>query len=141
MSRIRLYIDEDAMQHALVIALRARRVEVATASECGMINQSDQAHLEYACSQGRALYSFNIRDYALLHEKWIAGGLAHCGIVLAPQQRYSVGEQLRRLLLLLSRRSAAQMTSRLEFLSVWGRDDQSLAPVRTEPPPPPSRLR
>jgi hypothetical protein len=28
MSRIRLYFDEDAMQHALVVALRARRVDV-----------------------------------------------------------------------------------------------------------------
>jgi hypothetical protein len=42
MSRIRLYFDEDAMQQALVVALRARRVEVLTASESGMIHRSDE---------------------------------------------------------------------------------------------------
>jgi hypothetical protein len=36
MSRIRLYFDEDAMQRALVVALRARRIDVLTASDSGM---------------------------------------------------------------------------------------------------------
>jgi hypothetical protein len=40
MSRIRLYFDEDAMQQALFVALRARRIDVLTASECGMIGKS-----------------------------------------------------------------------------------------------------
>jgi hypothetical protein len=42
------------------------------------------------------LYSFNIRDYSVLHEQWIASGREHSGIILASQQRYSIGEQLRR---------------------------------------------
>ncbi len=67
MSRIRLYVDEDAMQHGLVVALRARRVDVVTASDCGMINRSDEAHLRSASDAGRVLYSFNIRDYFALH--------------------------------------------------------------------------
>jgi hypothetical protein len=62
MSRIRLYFDEDAMQHALVVALRARRVDVLTASRCGMVNRSDEEHLRRANSDGRVLHSFNIRD-------------------------------------------------------------------------------
>jgi len=121
MSRIRLYFDEDAMQHALVVALRARRVDVLTASSGGMVNRSDEEHLRHATGDGRVLYSFNIRDYSSLHAQWIASGQAHSGIILAPQQRYSTGEQLRRLLHLLNRRSAAEMLSRLEYLSTWGR--------------------
>ena len=121
MSRIRLHFDEDATQNALVAALRARRVDVLTASDCGMVGRSDEAHLHHASSDGRVLYSFNIRDYSLLHEQWIVSGQEHSGIILAFQQRYSIGEQLRRLLHLLNRRSAAEMLSRLEYLSSWGR--------------------
>jgi len=54
-SRIRLYLDEDAMQTALVIALRARRVDVLTASDCAMVGRSDEDHLRYATSGGRVL--------------------------------------------------------------------------------------
>ena len=121
MSRIRLYFDEDAMQHALVVAFRARRVDVSTASDSGMVGRSDEEHLRHANIDGRVLYSFNIRDYSLLHEQWIASGREHSGIILASQQRYSIGEQLRRLLHLLNRKPAAEMLSRLEYLSTWGR--------------------
>jgi len=109
------------MQHALVVALRARRVDVLTASDCGMVGRSDGEHLHHASNDGRVLYSFNIRDYTMLHEQWIASGREHSGIVLAFQQRYSIGEQLRRLLHILNRRSAVEMVSRLEYLSTWGR--------------------
>ncbi len=120
MSRIRLCFDEDAMRQARVVALRARHVGVFTASESGMINRSDEQHLAYAAGAGLASCSFNIKDYAMLHEQWTAAGRAHSGIVLAPQQRYSVGDQLRRLLRILNRVPASQMGSRLEYLSHWG---------------------
>ena len=121
MGRLRLYLDEDAMQHGLVIALRARRIDIVTAAEAGMINKSDEDHLERAAAEGRVLYSFNIADYYALHFSWLARGRTHAGIVLAPQQRYSVGEQLRRLLDMLNKRTAVEMQSRIEHLSVWGR--------------------
>src|SRR5437588_5738948 len=96
MSRIRLHFDEDATQHALVASLRARRVDVLTALDSGMVGKSDEEHLRHASNNGRVLYSFNIKDYSLLHEQWTASGLEHSGIILAFQQRYSIGEQLRR---------------------------------------------
>ena len=86
-----------------------------------MVGRSDEEHLRHASIDGRVLYSFNIRDYSLLHEQWIASGREHSGIILASQQRYSIGEQLRRLLHLLNRKPAAEMLSRLEYLSTWGR--------------------
>jgi hypothetical protein len=36
MSRIRLYFDEDAMQNALIVALRARRIDIPTVADCEM---------------------------------------------------------------------------------------------------------
>ena len=108
------------MQQGLVTALRTRRIDVVTAFEARMINRSDDAHLRRATSEDRVLYSFNIADYCRLHRQWLSNGETHGGIILAPQQRYTVGEQLRRLLLLLARNTPVEMRSRLEYLSVWG---------------------
>jgi hypothetical protein len=41
------------------------------------------------------------------------------GIIGAPQQRYAVGKELRRLMRLVSRVSAEEMQNQLEFLSSW----------------------
>ncbi len=59
--RIRLYVDEDAMDKDLLQALRARGVDVLTAFETGMIERSDEDHLEFVTRKGRVLYSFNLQ--------------------------------------------------------------------------------
>jgi hypothetical protein len=47
-------------------------------------------------------------------------GKSHAGIVLAQQQRYSIGEQMRRLLTLIAAKSAEEMKDQVEFLGAWG---------------------
>jgi hypothetical protein len=117
--KIRLYVDEDSMRHALVEALRARGVDVLTALEAGMIKRKDEEHLEYATVQGRVLYTFNVGDFYRLHTAFLKQGKSHAGIILARQQRYPVGEQMRRLLKLIAAKSAEEMKNRVEFLSAW----------------------
>ena len=56
MSRIRLYADEDAMRNAVIAALRVRKVDVLTPSDCGMVNRDDDEHLDYASREERVLY-------------------------------------------------------------------------------------
>jgi hypothetical protein len=46
-------------------------------------------------------------------------GESRAGIILAVQQRYSVGEQMRRLLRLIDTLTAEEMRDRIEFLSAW----------------------
>jgi len=116
---IRLYIDEDAMDKDLVQALRARGLDVITALDARMIERSDDEHLDYATAQGCVLYSFNVGDFYRLHTAYMAQGKSHAGIILAQQQRYSVGEQMRRLLKLIATKSVEQMKSEAEFLSAW----------------------
>jgi len=117
---LRLYLDEDAMRHSLVRALRARGIDVLTALEAGMIERDDRAHLEYATKQGRALCTFNVGDFYQLHSEYVALGRRHTGIILMQQQSYSVGEVLRRLLRLIASKSADERPSWVEFLSAWG---------------------
>jgi hypothetical protein len=107
------------MEGGLVWSLRAHKVDVTTAQEEEMINQPDALHLERATMLGRTLYSFNMGDYLALHTDCLTQGTHHAGIILATQQTYSVGEQMRRLLKIVSLKSAEAMQDQVEFLSAW----------------------
>jgi len=94
-SQIRLYIDEDAMDTDLVAALRSRGVTVSDTASAG---QSDSAQLALATKEQCVLYTFNVSDFYRLHTGWLRDGRDHAGMILAPQQRFTTGEQLRRIL-------------------------------------------
>lgn len=117
--RIRLYLDEDSMDRALVRALRARQVDVLTAVEAGLIAKPDSQHLTYASDSSRALFTYNVGDFCRLHESLIREERGHSGIICAQQQSYTIGETLRRLLRLIGAVSADEMRNRVEFLSRW----------------------
>jgi hypothetical protein len=114
--RIRLYFDEDSARHSLVRELRFRGADLVTAMEAGMAGRADGEQLEWAASNGRALYSFNRSDFHCLHTTWLREGRNHSGIILS-RQGLSVGEQMRRLLRLIAARSADEMQNHVEFLS------------------------
>ena len=114
--QIRLYIDEDAMSRALIRGLRSRGIDVTTTLDEGMVGQSDQAQLEYAAATGRVFFTFNIGDFCRLHKAYLAHRNSHSGIVVVYRQRYTVGEQLRRLLKLADAKSAEDITNQLVFL-------------------------
>jgi hypothetical protein len=116
---LRFYFDEDSMSRPLLRGLTVRGVDVTNAIDEGLAGQSDSAHLDYAASQGRVLFTFNVGDFLRLHTEWLSDGRNHAGLVLAPQQRYSIGEQLRRLLRVNKERSPLEMRNRAEFLSRW----------------------
>jgi len=118
--QIRLYLDEDAMDSDLVHALRLRGIDVTTALDAGRTSSADEEHLKYAIASERTLYSFNVSDFMALHTSYLAAGKPHAGIILGRQQRYSVGEQMRRLVRLVQMRSAESLRNTIEFLSAWG---------------------
>ncbi len=113
---IRLYIDEDAMARAFVSGLRARNVDLKTVFEEGMLGQSDEAQLEYATQQGRVIYTFNVGHFCQLHTEFIAQGKNHAGIIVVYRQRYSIGEQIRRVINLIQIISAEEMKNNIQFL-------------------------
>lgn len=102
------------------MALRLRGVDVVTANEVGLHDASDPEHLAHAAAHELVLYTFNIGDFMALHTAYLAEGKDHAGIILGDQQRYGIGEQMRRLLRLSQMTSAEEMRNRIEFLSAWG---------------------
>jgi len=117
--QLRLYLDEDSSSHALAHNLRLRGIDVTTVLEEGRIGRPDNEQLEFATEQGRAIYSCNKGDFQRLHTAYLSQSRNHAGIILAPQQRYSIGEQARRLLHLIKTKSSEEMQNSLEFLSKW----------------------
>ena len=52
-----LYLDEDTMARALVVALRARGADVRTVVEAGLQGKHDSSQLEWAAANGRSIYT------------------------------------------------------------------------------------
>ena len=69
MGSVRLYLDEDAGEHAVIQGLRARNIDVLTTSEANRLGSDDYSQLEFEASSSRVLYTFNVRDFVKLHHE------------------------------------------------------------------------
>jgi hypothetical protein len=116
MSDVRLYVDEDAGENAVVQGLHARGIDVLTTLEANRCGTSDEEQLDFAIEQGRTIYTFNAGDFARLHGEHLREGVDHAGIVVLPDQRCSIGEKIRRLAGFISRVTAEDMVNRMEYL-------------------------
>jgi hypothetical protein len=116
MSEARLYVDEDASEHAVVQGLRVRGIDVLTTFEAGRSGAPDEEQLAFAMNEKRAIYTFNVAHFARLHSDYLKQGARHYGIIVIPEQRYSVGEKIRRVAGLLRRVSAEEMIDHMEYL-------------------------
>jgi len=75
MSQARLYLDEDARGRSFVFGLRARNIDVLTASEANMINRDDHDHLAPAAKSGRSYTSSMLRTTAFfIRIGWVKAG-------------------------------------------------------------------
>jgi len=118
-SKIRFSLDEDSVEKSLVAAFRNADLDVVTVNEIERQTYSDEEQLIWATEQGRVIYSYNRRDFCRLHSEFLQQATNHAGIVLLQQQRYSIGQQLRGVLKLVSAIPAEQMVNQLVFLSAY----------------------
>jgi len=107
------------MDSDLAAALRSRGVIVITAFDAGLTEKPDEEQLAFPTAHECVLYTFNVSDFHRLRTQWISAGREHAGMILAPQQRFSVGEQLRRILRLRATTTTASIRNQVEFLSNW----------------------
>lgn len=117
--QIRLYMDEDTMHSPVITGLRARGIDVASVTEEENEGLEDIDQLEYATAHNRVLCTGNSGDFLRLHTEYLRQGKTHAGIIIITQQRYGIGEQIRRLLRLIAAKSAEDMQNNIEFLSGW----------------------
>lgn len=104
------HLDEH-ISSALANALRHRGIDVTTTTEAGLVGAADQDHLTFATAARRVIVTQDI-DFLRLH----AAGAPHAGIAYCHPQSRSVGEMLRRLLLIHGTLSPEDMKNRVEYL-------------------------
>ncbi len=113
---VRLYLDRHIMTR-LAADLRSRGYDVLTTEEAGKDTASDEEQLAFATAESRAILTFNIRDFAPLHEQWQAAGRPHTGIIVSQQlgsRQY--GLLLERMLRLLNHFTAEEMVGNFVHL-------------------------
>ena len=112
----RLYHDEDALQRALVQALRGEGFDCLTVNEAGMRGRTDDEQLTFATGDARVLYTKNMADFRRLESSWRLGGRHHAGIIVLTDQRMPIGTQVPALQTMAATFGADDMIDRLEFL-------------------------
>jgi predicted nuclease of predicted toxin-antitoxin system len=113
---IRVYLDRHIMTR-LAVDLRGRGYDVLTTQEAGKDTASDEDQLAFATAENRALLTFNIRDFAPLHEAWQAAARPHAGIIVSQQlgsRHYRL--LLQRMLRLLNHFTAEEMVGNFVHL-------------------------
>lgn len=83
-NQIKIYTDEH-VSSSVVKGLRLRGVDVLTIIEADMLGADDEAHLDFASSEGRVIFTQD-DDFLKLHAK----GLKHSGIIYAHQRSSTI---------------------------------------------------
>lgn len=114
--RCKFYLDED-IDVALERALINRGVDAVSTLKAGEVGNTDEEQLSFAKNKKRTIITHNIRDFVILHKKFLNDDRIHSGIIVSNQ--LSIGTLLKRLMRLWFSLDANDMENRIEFLSNW----------------------
>ena len=114
----KLHLDADASSKALFNALQDKGIDVTrTPNNWVGSDTSDEQQLMKATSQGRVIFTFNIRDfYSLAHQS-----PHHAGILLAAQSRFTFRELSDLIEKALTPATASEWLGQVRWLSDWRR--------------------
>jgi len=116
MSKLKLHLDADTSIKALHNALVSRGHDVTrTPTEWMPLDASDDAQLVGATAQERCIFTFNIRDFMILAERYPQ----HCGIILAAQSSWTLSSLISALDQLLSETQAEEWSGQVRWLNQW----------------------
>ena len=110
----KLHLNEH-LSPRLAEQLRQYGFDVTSTLELGMVEADDDEQLAYAASNQRAIVTFNHKDFAARHARYLAEGKEHWGIVLSTEE--SVDVMRRRLLRLLNALLADELKNQIRWLN------------------------
>jgi hypothetical protein len=114
--KLHLHLDADTSSKALYNALLERGHDVTRTPTEGMpFDASDEQQLLGATAQGRAIFTYNIRDFIVLGKRYPQ----HAGIVLARQQSLSMNELIHALDRVLRETNADEWVGQTRWLNDW----------------------
>jgi hypothetical protein len=114
MATAQLYLDEDIWL-GLASAGRSQGFDLIHAYEVERGGLSDAEQLAYAIEHGRAIVTYNAKDFVPLALDYFYNERTHAGIILSPQLKQ--GELLRRTLNLLRALSKEEMVNTVRHLA------------------------
>lgn len=85
-----LFIDE-CVHFKLAEALRSVGWDAVHVAEVERKRESDESQLAFATSEGRAVITYNSRDYSPMHYRWQSMGRGHAGLILSSDYKKDVG--------------------------------------------------
>lgn len=116
MPRPRLHLDADASNKTVHAALVARGHDVTrTPADWMPPDASDEEQLLRATAQGRCLFTFNIRDFMALAQRYPD----HGGILLAAQAQCTVSGLIAALDRVLTETDADDWAGQVRWLNEW----------------------
>ena len=114
--KLHLHFDADTSSKALYNALLERGHDVTrTPTEWMPVDASDEQQLLGATAQGRAIFTYNIRDFIVLGERFPH----HAGIILASQKSFSLIETIDALDRVLTETEPEAWIGQTRWLNDW----------------------
>ncbi|MEP7133716.1 MAG: DUF5615 family PIN-like protein [Chloroflexota bacterium] len=114
--KLHLHLDADTSRKALFKALLDRGHDVTrTPTEWMPFDASDEQQLLGATAQGRAIFTYNIRDFIVLGERYPQ----HAGIILSFQKSMNLNEAINALDRVLRETQADEWVGQTRWLNDW----------------------
>ncbi|MBN1246556.1 MAG: DUF5615 family PIN-like protein [Anaerolineae bacterium] len=116
MARPRLHLDADASSKSLHRALLERGHDVTrTPIDWVASDATDQQQLLGATAHGRCIFTYNIRDFVVLADRYPR----HGGIILAAQSSWTLSALIAALDRVLTETQAQDWPAQLRWLNDW----------------------
>ena len=117
MSGVRLYVDADASEMAVIVGLLAAAESIYVRIwRLAVWQRRTRISWRTRRNKKRAIYTFNASDFARLHRDCLQAGRSHAGIIVISEQRYSIGEKYRRLAAFIHSMTAESLRDRIVYL-------------------------
>ena len=110
----KLHLNEH-LSPRLANQLRKHGFDVTSSQESGLLSEPDDKQLAFAVAEERAIVTFNIKDFAELHEHYLAERKEHWGLIFSPREPIHV--LFRRLMILLQTVSAENLKNQIRWLT------------------------
>ena len=109
-AKIRFHLDE-SVAPAVAEGLRRRGIDVTTTQEAGLSGATDEEQLTFARREKRVLVTQDA-DFLRLHRR----GVPHAGIAYYDPGSRTIGQLVRRLVLIYELLQPKEMESHVEFI-------------------------
>lgn len=111
---LRLHLNEH-LSPRLAAQLRRYGFDVTSSQESELLSETDSEQLAHTTLERRAIVTFNVSDFARLHQEYMAAGKEHWGIIFSTVEPVHV--LLHRLLRLLNSATAEELKNQTRWLN------------------------